>query len=616
MLKTLLRILALTAVWGAPLCLGSPTKVIFSEPTASLADFRAFAIRAAGLGATHIVISDLPKSRWQWDLDRNDPYPNWGMMKASIFKVIVPPELAPWLPADYARRNLEIIKAKGAILRELGLKAVFEGIEPAWLPEGVFAAHPDWRGPRCDQPVRSRHAYYAICVDQPEVLAMYRRAIAELCRAAPIDTFNFITNDSGGGFCWSASLYPGANGPSWCENRSMADRITGFFSAIQAGAADAGVTADVSAAYGSGFIARAEVDSVVASLRLGQALNGRTRDGSSPSVQIGQPHVNNGTYPVIDIPQLEEIAEGLERSHAEPSARASVSLQTDEAPWTYDLIRRYRAHPMQGLASRIALIRSVAADYAGESEADSLLEAFHEISLAVASMRRMGGDPILCVGVVNQRWLTRPFVPFPLELTADERSYYRPFQFQANSEAEAADLMNTQGVRFIQGYSGAWLASATLDYVAGTIRTAAERFAGIAGRVTDPDKKDRLGITALRLRAYACLCQTARNAIQYQEILDRTDYSHPVKQSTIYPLDGDQRLRELQNITRNEIDNINELIGLLESARHPLLQVAATPAEEDIFLLSPDLVPQLRKKVKIMLDHQLDANRLYQRRQG
>jgi len=72
----------------------------------------------------------------------------------------------------------------------------------------------------------------------------------------------------------------------------------------------------------------------------------------------------------------------------------------------------------------------------------------------------------------------------------------------------------------------------------------------------------------------------------------------------------------LQNITRDEIDNINTLIGLLGSAKHPLLQTAATPAEEDIFLLNPDLIPELRKKVKIMLDHQLDANRLYQRRQG
>ncbi len=396
----------------------------------------------------------------------------------------------------------------------------------------------------------------------------------------------------------------------------MADRITGFFSAIQAGAADAGIRADVSAFYGSGMIARAEVDSVVVALRPGQALNGRTRDGSADSIRIGQCDSGDGTYPVVGIPQMEEIAEGLEQARAHPSARALVQLQPDEAPWTYDLIRRFNAHPSRALAGRIALIREVAAAYAGEAEADNLVEAFHEVGQAVASFRRMGGDAVLCVGVVNQRWLTRPFVPFPLELTDAERSYYRPFQFQANSEAEAADLMNTQGVEFIHGYSGAWLASANLDYAAGTVRAAAGRFAGIADRIADPEKRDRLGTTAARLRAYACLLQTARNAVKYQAILDRTDTTKAVKQVPIYPLDGDQRLRELQAITRDEIDNVNELIGLLQAARHPLLVVAPTPAAEDIFLLNPDLVPQLRRKVRIMLDHQLDGNRIYQRRQG
>jgi len=601
---------------AAPATAPGPARVVFAAPTADLDEFRAFARRAAALGATHVVISDLPKSRWQWDLDRTDPYPNWGMLASSIFKVVVPPELAPWLPADYARRNLEIVRARGAVLRELGLKAVFQGIEPAWLPEGVFEAHPDWRGPRCDQPVRSRHAYYSMCVDQPEVLAIYRRAVAELCRAAPIDTFDFVTNDSGGGFCWSASLYPGANGPTWCEHRSAADRITGFFSAIQAGAADAGIRADVSATYGSGVIAQAEVDSVVVSLKPGQMLNGRSREGNSPKVGIGSHWNYSATYPVRGVPQLEEMTEALEQCHAQPSARPIVYLQPDEAPWTYDLLERYRAHPIQGLAARIALVRAVAADFAGEAEADRLLEAFHQTSLAVDSLSRLGSDPVLCIGVVNQRWLTRPFVPFPLELTADERSTYRPFQFQANSEAEAANLMNMEGNIFFQGYSGALLASANLNYVVGNLRTAATAMADIAGRLADPAKADWLQTTAARLRAFACLCLTARNAIQYQAILDRTDYSHPVKQSTIYPLDGDQRLRELQNITRAEVDNVEELIGLLQSARHPLLLTAATPAEEDVFLLNPDLVPQLQKKVRMMLDHQLDANRLYQRRQG
>jgi hypothetical protein len=71
----------------------SKQKVIFTCPTNSMEEFRRLAKQAAELGATHVSISDLPKSRWQWDLDRNDPYPNWGMLVTSIFKVVVPEEL-------------------------------------------------------------------------------------------------------------------------------------------------------------------------------------------------------------------------------------------------------------------------------------------------------------------------------------------------------------------------------------------------------------------------------------------------------------------------------------------------------------------------------------------
>ncbi len=47
--------------------------------------------------------------------------------KLVIFKVIIPPELKEFLPADYTRKNLDIISKRGTILKELGLKAAFWG---------------------------------------------------------------------------------------------------------------------------------------------------------------------------------------------------------------------------------------------------------------------------------------------------------------------------------------------------------------------------------------------------------------------------------------------------------------------------------------------------------
>jgi hypothetical protein len=81
-------------------------------------------------------------------------------------------------------------------------------------------------------------------------------------------------------------------------------------------------------------------------------------------------------------------------------------------------------------------------------------------------------------------------------------------------------------------------------------------------------------------------------------------------------MDGDQKLREIQIVTRHDIDNTNELIRLLETSRVPLVLTAPTKAEEDIFTLGPDLIDQLKKKVAITLKHQLEVHRLYHRRQG
>jgi hypothetical protein len=118
-------------------------------------------------------------------------------------------------------------------------------MEPAYLPEQVYRDHPDWRGPRCDQARRARTEYYAPCIDHPQVRAMYVDAVRQLCQAAPFESFNFLTNDSGGGLCWCEGLYPGKNGPMACAKRPIGERIADFLNIFQEGAALAGYEAEV-----------------------------------------------------------------------------------------------------------------------------------------------------------------------------------------------------------------------------------------------------------------------------------------------------------------------------------------------------------------------------------
>lgn len=275
---------------------------IFSYDATNEADFSAFCEEAAKLGATHVFVSRLPKSRWQWQRDLSDPYPNWGMMHSSIFKVVVPDELAPWLPRDYAEGNLEMVSRRCRILEGLGLKPAFSACEPGWLPEEVYRAHPQWRGPRCEHTRRARKAYYSPCIDNAEVLGLYRRAVEELCSQAPIEFFQFLTNDSGGGVCWSQGLYPGANGPTACEHRPFGERIVGFMSMIQHAAARGGLQAEVCI---SGSIPSHEVTATVPHLRPGQCIQGWTADGGDSMRSAGflEEFYGSDVYPVVGIPQ-------------------------------------------------------------------------------------------------------------------------------------------------------------------------------------------------------------------------------------------------------------------------------------------------------------------------
>jgi hypothetical protein len=587
-------------------------KIIVDCPTQNSTEFEELARLAAKTGATHVVISHLPKSRWQWELDRSDPYSNWGMLNPALFKIIVPKEFKGLLPQEYADTNLAILKRRVAILDQYGLEAAMNMCEPAWLPERVWQTYPEWRGPRCEHPRRARNKYYSPCVDHPEVLEIYREAMTQLCREVPVEYISMLTNDSGGGFCWSASLYPGANGPTHCKHRPYADRVTGFLSTLQEGAGEAGVDLEISVHYGSGQIERAEVLSVISSLKPGQAVNGKTRTGSIDAESVGYSYYRSAVNPVIGIPQPIRFVRSLDTAYQQEDADIRIFLTSLQLRDHIRLLKQFDDH--HGYTGRATLLHAVAADQVGADQAETLIRVWDHISQATDRVNTLVGDPIMLVGLVNQRWLNRPFVPFAMQLTPEEKDYYRPFQFQANSEEDAADLMNLQGFEIINGYSGSLLAKTAFEQAIASISSALSELDAID--VEDAETTAELDLLDTRLRVLRCCYRTVNNAIAYQDILDRTDYENPPEEENIYPVEGSQKLRELQNVTRAEVGNMVELIHLIEDNPGRYLEMAPTPELEDIFIYGPDLVQQLKTKIRTMLDHELDANVLYIRRQG
>ena len=102
------------------------------------------------------------------------------------------------------------------------------------MPEAFFTAYPELRGPRIDQPNRSRKAHFAPSSDAPEMLRMYRESMQLLLKRCPeVEVFNWVTTDAGSGFDWAPSLYPGVNGNSNYRDRPMEERVSGFLINVQ-----------------------------------------------------------------------------------------------------------------------------------------------------------------------------------------------------------------------------------------------------------------------------------------------------------------------------------------------------------------------------------------------
>jgi len=591
----------------------SERDVTLAVATKDIAEFRRAAELAKDLGANRLWACQVEPSIWQWNADRRDPYPNWGMRNATVFKFVVPEALRPYLPADYAARNLATLKARAKILGESGLKASFTGMEPAWLPEKAYRDHPSWRGPRCDQARRARGEYYAPCLDDPEVRAMYVEAVAELCRACPFDKFSLLTNDSGGGLCWSEGLYPGRNGPAACKDVPQGERISRFLSVFQEGARAAGlgeIAANVRNIY-EGDEARA-----LPALKAGQSVNGRGPGGESLAVSVGLAgdYIDH-TFPVWLLPRMVYYAESAQAAQARPEADLAFLFRSLDDIEAVAFVKKWFGRMEPGPAGRYAALTDIAADFVGAANAPRLVEIWNLVEKATLRHDHFEtGGHVFQLGTVHQRWLTRPFVAFPEELTADEKGYYREFQFQAQEESDADNMLDLQAHRWLAGYGGQFLFFRTMQYAIQDVGQAIRLCDALADDLAAEKSgyAPRARLLSKKLRMYRCLMRNADHAVSFQNILDRADRSKaPADASLDIWEQGDVQLVKINQLVRDEIDNTLEVVGLLESTPEPLLWQAPEKSLESVMIFGPDLVRQLRRKVETMENHRRDFLRLY-----
>jgi hypothetical protein len=586
--------------------------------TSDLVQFEKDAALSKQLGATDMVVTDgLPMATWE--MDEDDPYPMWFVDHAGLLTIFPPSEVKPYVNMHYSADVAGVLQKRCEILGKYGLKGVWIANEPAVMPEAFFTAYPELRGPRIDQPNRSRKAYFAPNVDSPEMLRIYRDSMQLLLKTCPeIEQFNWVTTDAGSGFDWAPSLYPGINGNTNYKDRPISDRVAGFLINAQQAARDAGHDIQINLTpipprpWMIPTFSPDVLSEIVRRLPRGLAVEGK--EGPDGRHFTGVTRIASGGgafYPIIGIvvPSLS----GRETGEAAAPARLMFNLgDSTTEDFNYRLFRFTRAAPMRTLVERVTTLRAFAVSEVGEQQADNLMEVWSALNDVENNLQVLNFGDVLRMGDVLNRWITRPMVPFPDDLTAAEKKDYRRFLFQAKGEQQANDLVDIQAMRMYEGWGARLLFQRTMEITLPQALKALSLVQGIAQTTKDDTARKQWDLLGKRIQAIIYLLQSADDMVCYQAQLDRIkSLDRKVEANPVLGFQSNWARTDMMEIARREIDTMANLDRLLESTKEPILDLAPTPAQETIMRLGPNITSQIKHKIDVMNAHWRDYDQLF-----
>ena len=562
--------------------------------------------RLKQFGTVRINVSTLADKGFHEIPVGGNPWNEYASNLAALYKFYPDPMIAPFIPSDFVTKNKKLLLDKVKILHENGMEAAFFANEPAFLPSPFFDTYPQLRGPRVDHPRRSKSPCFSPCLSVAETKNMYINMMADMLKDAPeIKTIYFKTNDAGSGNCWSDWLYSGPNGPEHCKGETTGERISELMNAFQAGAAKAGSKLDVYLSYSQGSSNFSDEERSDIQNRLPENCYFKSMPDHT-IISIGSDM--GFLYPVKGICNVLSVLNDLQKIDNKSSQTIFISFGA-----FYD--RGYESIKVEKIILQLLgdhLLDSTRNDeptmqklhkysvaWAGEKNADSLCNAFKEVddafSFKNSNLRNLYG----IYWDVSSRMINRPLVVAPQRLSGEEESYFLPYVFNVSEDEARMDYLDIHG--------GRWITSPdSVRIYVKKIRAVCNKLEAIP--VSAP-YKDFFREMALALRVHASLIQSCGNFTGAQLIRDRNAVKlngpmhRPDKEST---WTGDADLQKFNAIMRDELDNTAELENILEHGGLNVICLAKDNAHEDCFLLNPDIIGQLKKKRKIMIDHWRD----------
>ncbi|MDA0989316.1 MAG: hypothetical protein O3A51_01015 [Verrucomicrobia bacterium] len=605
-------------------------QLIFNPRTTDLAEFESLARMAREVGFTHLYISQLSERTDFMGADADSPWAEWSNIMPAIFKHVTPPGLEQAYAPDFVQRQMTWMKAKHAICEKLGMRAAYFATEPMWLSDRVYEEHPEWRGSRCDNSLRSSGMHFSPNTDHPEVREAYRSAVAMIVRECPlVDTFVLHSNDCGSGYPWSDRLYVNPNGATGYENRDMGQRVIGFLESIRDGAVTAGATDPHVFISLYGWFAPQETYLVARSLKPGFGCAGVFRSGDPEAVRefslgsAGAWHAIGGGAGMEPVIRSYPNPHGV--LHAATTMRNGPVARFDTGGVAHDYFAALKvAKTIPAAATpteRVQALVSLAEGLYGADVADAVVAAWQTLDRAETMIGVSGAQPY--VGCVMLRWLVRPLVSHQERLTPDELAYWNRYIYQnPKTQAETyLDYFNCSGYPIIHGWDDATRIAIAIDSIEATLQDAAMQLKAASEQAQDAVGARRLLLDHFSVRAYRSLFLTIRHVAQVGGLIqireaeqqkreargETMSSTSPERPDLAHGNMGSTGLFYLHRALRWELDNTNELIRILEECPEPIFYTAVDEAHEGSLVLGPNLLSDLKRKVRIMLAHWRDA---------
>jgi hypothetical protein len=210
----------------------------------------------------------------------------------------------------------------------------------------------------------------------------------------------------------------------------------------------------------------------------------------------------------------------------------------------------------------------------------------------------LGGASGIYWGVTN-RHITRPLVVAPDRLSAEDEAYFMPHVFNPSEKEARMDYTD------IHGAHRTITSGAVNRYVVMINRV----ISSLDKASVNAPEKVFLQNMVKSLKIHSSIFRSIGNFAEAQAIRDKNAEklaAAPHRPDKTPTWEGDPDLQAFNTLMRDELDNAQELIDVLEDGGMAFISHADQPKYEDTFLLGPDLVDQLKMKRKIMLKHWVD----------